>query len=169
MLCKFVNKKDAVALLNSYLAIRHLNFDNIGIPTLNKIYLSALIRKLVYQSRLMYKADLILNTKVVKGVVKVQFKNSQWVIIEYQMDIKKYVPELKKYVPELKKYVPELKKYVPELKKYVPELKKYVPELKKYVPELKKYVPELKKYVPELKKYVPELKKYVPEYVIKDD
>ena len=41
----------------------------------------------------MYKADLILNTKFVKGVVKVQLKNSQLVIIGLKMDIKKYVPE----------------------------------------------------------------------------
>ena len=97
VLCKFVNQKDAIALLNSYVAIRNLKFESIGISSTNKIYvnehLSAFIAKLAYHCRLMYKADLIISTKVVKGVVKIQTKNFQWVIIEHKNDIKKYVPE----------------------------------------------------------------------------
>ena len=73
VLCKFLNQKDAAALLNSYLAIRHLNVDTIGISTIDKIYrnehLSAFSGNLAHQCRSMYKADLTLNTKVVKGVV----------------------------------------------------------------------------------------------------
>ena len=82
-------------MISSYVAIRNLDFKTIGVPTIKKIYvnehLSAYNAKLAYQCRLMLKSGLILSTKVVKGRIKIQMKNIQWVIIEHKND--KYVPE----------------------------------------------------------------------------
>ena len=74
---------------NSYVAIPNLNFETVGLPSVNKIYVNehliAFISKLAYQCRLMYEAGLMLSTKVVNGV--------QWMIIEHKNGRKKYVSE----------------------------------------------------------------------------
>ena len=99
VLVKFLNKKDASALVNSRLAIGSLHNNEIGLSDSDKLYvdfqLTPYMGKLAYICRCLKRNGEIMNTKVERGSVKILFQElggtMKWHLISHSVDIKKLV------------------------------------------------------------------------------
>ncbi len=101
VLVKFVNSKDATALLDSKDAINSMNLNDTGLANnCEKIYvqehLSPYISNLAYRCRCLKRENKVEKTKIQKGIVKVLVKDENgfsWSNIQHISDIVKLIPE----------------------------------------------------------------------------
>ena len=101
VLIKFLNTKDAEALLNSKSAIDSLDKSEIGIDANDRLYvdqhLTPYMGKLAYLCRCAKRQKLILNTKTEKGAIKILVNHDDafhWFIVSHVNDLLKWAPNL---------------------------------------------------------------------------
>ena len=96
VLVKFVNKKDATALVNSKNSINALNNEDIGLGHCGKFYVSHQLTpymgELAYRCRCLKRQNLVASTKIERGVVKILVNVSNWHSINHITDIKNVIP-----------------------------------------------------------------------------
>ena len=98
---RFMNKKDAIALLNSKDAIQQLNLSEVGLHHCEKLFvqehLIPYVSGLAYRCRCLKRQNIIEKTKVQKGIVKILFKDEngifKWINIQHIQDIIEVLPD----------------------------------------------------------------------------
>ena len=101
VLVKFINKKDAISLLDAKVVINNLNNEDIGLGFCEKLFveehLTPYIGNLAYLCRCLKRENKIIQTKVAKGIVKIlkpgENGTLKWFDILHIDDIKKLFPE----------------------------------------------------------------------------
>ena len=96
-----MNKKDATALIDSKNSIESLNKESTGLGQCDKLFvdqqLTPFMGNLAYQCRCLKRKNLILNTKVHNGTVKVLTHDlngaMKWHIISHYDDLYELIPE----------------------------------------------------------------------------
>lgn len=99
VIVKFLNKKDATALLKSRLSIKILDLNSVGLGHCDKIYVSEhltpFLSELAYRCRCLKREKKIFNTKVENGTIKILFSHGgslSWHNIQNIEDIKSIIP-----------------------------------------------------------------------------
>ena len=101
VLVKFLNKKDAISLLGVKLTVNRLKNEDIGLGYCDKLFiedhLTPYISNLAYQCRCLKRNHKIVQTKVIKGVVKILMSTNdgtlKWFDILHTEDIIGHFPD----------------------------------------------------------------------------
>ena len=101
VLVKFLNKKDAISLLGVKLTVNRLKNEDIGLGYCDKLFiedhLTPYISNLAYQCRCLKCNQIIVRTKVIKGVVKILMSTDdgtlKWFDILHTEDIIGHFPD----------------------------------------------------------------------------
>ena len=101
VIVKFLNSKDATALLDSRKSISSLNNTEIGLEQCSKFYvaehLCPYMARLAFRCRCLKREELIEKTKIQKGVVKILIRNNvgvlSWINITHIDNLTKLFPD----------------------------------------------------------------------------